>query len=362
MHIQSIYPQRPKETLPMRLRYSNHLSFFTTLLGALLCLSSAGADESPVMTLLGDDPITIFYGDYFSDPGVTVIDAEDGEISRQVNPIYPFPIDSLWPVGDWPVVYLVGDSGSNSVQAGRTVKVARGGHLDTTPPVITLAGEPVMEITLGSSYQEPGALAWDDVEGWITDRITIDTSQVTILEPGLYTVTYSVADRSGNQALSVTRTLHVVPGPELKETPKPILPKNGAEGLTFPITLQVKNLGGMSHAKSHWQISANEGFSGESIVYDFTGSANLFDLTLSQYAPLESETLYYWHVRFISSDNKKTAWSETFSFTTGVKETEEVHDPLADDEENSSNAGAAFGGETKEHGGCFISSQGFFMR
>ena len=330
-------------------------------LWTLIRLSQAGADEPPVITLIGDNPVTILYGERFSDPGVRVLDEEDGDISDQANPLYPYAIDSLWPVGEWQVVYLAGDSGSNSVQIQRTVKVLRGGYVDRTPPVITLTGDLEMEITLGSDYEEPGALAWDDVDGWVTNWMVIDTSHVTILEPGFYTVIYSVSDTSGNPAAEVTRTLHVVPGPELKETPKPLLPRNGAENLSFPIILQVKNPGGTPHAKSQWQISTDESFSGEGIVYDFTGGANLFDLSLSQYTPLAGETLYFWHVRFISSDNKKTAWSEPFSFATGVKEKEEVDDPLSENEDGSE-AGAAFGGETKEHGGCFVGSIGLFIR
>ena len=44
---------------------------------------------------------------------------------------------------------------------------------DTTPPVITLIGESVIEIQMGSTFEDPGATAHDDKDGDISADIIV---------------------------------------------------------------------------------------------------------------------------------------------------------------------------------------------
>ena len=80
---------------------------------------------------------------------------------------------------------------------------------DTTPPVITLDGNNPMKITVGDTFTDPGATAFDAVDGDLTVAIavsgTVDTNQV-----GTYTLTYEVSDAVGHAATTVTRTVNVV--------------------------------------------------------------------------------------------------------------------------------------------------------
>ena len=71
---------------------------------------------------------------------------------------------------------------------------------DTTPPVITLTGLTIMELTVGDTFSDPGATATDDVDGDITSSIT-STSTVNTSVAGFYTVSYSITDAAGNSAL-----------------------------------------------------------------------------------------------------------------------------------------------------------------
>jgi len=79
---------------------------------------------------------------------------------------------------------------------------------DTTKPVITLTGNSAVTVTLGSTYEDEGATATDNVDGTITTKIhtinPVDTSKA-----GVYTVTYNVSDWAGNYAAQVTRTVTV---------------------------------------------------------------------------------------------------------------------------------------------------------
>jgi hypothetical protein len=81
-------------------------------------------------------------------------------------------------------------------------------HLpDTAPPNITLnGGDETVEY--GANYTDAGANALDDVDGNLTANITaISTVNTSAL--GVFTVTYAVADLSGNNA-TATRNVTVV--------------------------------------------------------------------------------------------------------------------------------------------------------
>ena len=88
----------------------------------------------------------------------------------------------------------------------RTVDV-----VDTTIPVISLAGANPQTIEVGSPYVELGATALDNYDGDLTGSIVIDATAVDTSHAGRRTsVTYDVTDSSGNPAVQVTRTVDVV--------------------------------------------------------------------------------------------------------------------------------------------------------
>jgi hypothetical protein len=64
-------------------------------------------------------------------------------------------------------------------------------------------------VELNTSYTDAGASAMDPTEGDITSRMKT-TSDVDINAAGIYYVTYSVSDASGNPATPVTRVVYVV--------------------------------------------------------------------------------------------------------------------------------------------------------
>ena len=80
--------------------------------------------------------------------------------------------------------------------------------VDTTIPVITLTGDEIVTIEVGTSYTDAGATASDNIDGDITSNITtvsiVDTAIVAS-----YNITYNVSDASGNAATEVTRTVIV---------------------------------------------------------------------------------------------------------------------------------------------------------
>ena len=92
---------------------------------------------------------------------------------------------------------------------------------DITPPVITIRGNAEAEISVGDTYGDPGATAFDDIDGERsivtmldgveTNAVVIDTSQ-----PGTYVITYTATDQAGNIG-SASRTV-VVSDPQSAST------------------------------------------------------------------------------------------------------------------------------------------------
>lgn len=74
------------------------------------------------------------------------------------------------------------------------------GAQDTVPPVITLIGPNPYALNVGDIYYEPGATAWDDIDGDITDSIKINSDSVNTSIEGKYSVHYTVSDKENNIA------------------------------------------------------------------------------------------------------------------------------------------------------------------
>ncbi|WP_405574794.1 reprolysin-like metallopeptidase [Winogradskyella sp. Asnod2-B02-A] len=81
---------------------------------------------------------------------------------------------------------------------------------DNIAPVITLNGDSIINLIVGSTYTELGATATDNFDGDITSSIVIGGDTVDSNTLGTYLVTYNVSDTAGNAAAEVIRTVNVV--------------------------------------------------------------------------------------------------------------------------------------------------------
>jgi hypothetical protein len=184
-------------------------------------------DSPPQITLNGDNPltedevetqeITIECHGGFTDPGATANDACNGtspvSVSGTVDPNT---------VGTYTLTYSAtdqqgtpGDPSDDLVATiTRTINV-----VDTTDPVITLTGGNVLTVECHAAFTDPGATAADNCAGDLDSAIqvsgTVDPNTV-----GIYTLTYTVSDASGNDA-TATRTVNVV------DTTPPVITING---------------------------------------------------------------------------------------------------------------------------------------
>lgn len=194
---------------------------------------NAAADTiPPTIVLKGDTMVTLAVGATFTDPGADAADNKDGDISGRVA---VSGVVNTRKEGDYVLTYTVADAAGNQAQRTRTVRVGAGGPVqtDTQAPVITLNGDDPMTLSVGDTYTEPGASAVDDVDGDVSDEVTIGGTVIT-QEAGSYTVTYSVSDKAGNQS-TATRTVVVEEEQASTDTEAPEITLKGDNPLTLRV-------------------------------------------------------------------------------------------------------------------------------
>ncbi len=168
----------------------------------------------PAILVLGDNPATVEVNGVYSDAGATAADDVDGPVPVTASGL-PVPTSSL---GTFTVTYTAVDSAGNATSATRTVNV-----VDTTPPVIVVAGANPATAEAGDPYVDAGASATDNVDGAVA--VTVSGLPINTSIPATFTVTYTAVDSAGN-ATSATRTVNVV------DTTPPVIVVAGANPVT----------------------------------------------------------------------------------------------------------------------------------
>ena len=181
----------------------------------------------PVITLNGDNAITVECPGPFTDPGASAEDACEGDLPVSVSLLsFTGPLSKggglvdPTTLGTYVLAYDAVDSeGNEATQVTRTVTV-----VDTAPPVITLNGSATIMVECGDPFTDPGASVADDCQddvALIEGGDTVDTNTV-----GDYTITYDAMDLSGNSATQVTWTVTVI------DLTPPVITLNGSDPLT----------------------------------------------------------------------------------------------------------------------------------
>ena len=143
---------------------------------------------------------TINYGESFNPKtGVKATDNLDGTITSWIKITGTVNTKK---VGTYKLAYTVKDKTGNQTKIIRTVNV-----VDKISPKITGAID--ISVDYGSSFDPmKGIKATDYIDGTITSQVKVSGS-VNTSKLGEYKLTYTVKDKSGNQAVS-TRTVKVV--------------------------------------------------------------------------------------------------------------------------------------------------------
>lgn len=133
-------------------------------------------------------------GESFKEVGFTATDNVDGDITEKVTRKEE----------NGHIIYTVSDSAGNTTTVDRKIK-----YKDTEPPKIELIGGD-QTIKVGETYTEHGYVAEDDVDGDLSNKVVV-SDNIDNQKPGLYEVTYTVEDESGNKATAKRRITVLAP-------------------------------------------------------------------------------------------------------------------------------------------------------
>lgn len=155
-------------------------------------------DTAPVITITGSNTFDIIKGLMYTDAGATATDDFDNIVSV----ITSGTVDTTT-LGTYTITYTATDKAGNTATATRTVTVIA----DTVAPVVTLNGAGNISVYQGANYSDAGATVSDNID---VNIIASSTGSVDTSVLGVYSTTYSATDSSGNNAISVTRTITVI--------------------------------------------------------------------------------------------------------------------------------------------------------
>ncbi len=160
--------------------------------------SKAGAVDDttpPVIELVSNPDSYTMPNHAYVEEGYSAIDDVDGDITDRVVSYQ----------GEGKVYYYVEDSAGNSTTVVREIV-----YSDTTPPEIVFTDGDEITIYASDTYffDDPGYIAYDSVDGDLTDRVVI-SGHINPCAVGTYYLTYSVEDNYGNTAVAY-RTVHVI--------------------------------------------------------------------------------------------------------------------------------------------------------
>lgn len=169
------------------------------LLGFLIKFLCFSGIFTPLLKLKGDSPMQIEVLEEYKDPGVTA-SFRFQDFSDQVSITSNVNINQL---GTYTITYRC-DAYDKEVV--RKVEV-----VDRKAPSITLNGNELQRVFVGSTYEDPGYSALDAFEGDLSNSVKVET-HVDMSKPGTYEIAYTVSDQSGNES-KATRQVEVMEDP-----------------------------------------------------------------------------------------------------------------------------------------------------
>lgn len=152
---------------------------------------------APEIALISDPEHFTFPNQPYAEEGYSASDNYDGDLTEQVTVVEQ----------NGKVIYTVSDSSGNETTVERQIR-----YDDPVPPELTLKGKAKVTITEGSKWTDPGYLASDNVDGDLTEQVTV-SGKVDHNKVGTYQLTYEVKDQYGNIA-TAERTVTVKAKPQ----------------------------------------------------------------------------------------------------------------------------------------------------
>jgi hypothetical protein len=155
--------------------------------------------DVPIISLLGEEIMTLEVHTVFEEPGSSVVDNVDDNLMVIESGSVDFDT-----VGTYYMTYNTADTAGNvAIEKTRTIHI-----VDTTKPLIQLAGTSQLVITLDTEYIDPSVVVSDNYD--LEEDITIVCNDLVTDTIGEYTIEYKAVDRNGNESDTISRTITVV--------------------------------------------------------------------------------------------------------------------------------------------------------
>lgn len=190
--------------------------------------------EAPIIALDYKNGDKVSYTKDLTVEGYTITDNYDKDIESKAKVSIKQKNEKIVVVS-----YYVQDSSGNIAQESVELEI-----IDDVKPDLVLNGDANVTIDLHGKYEELGAIAKDEKDGDLTEKIKIDGIVDTNIV-GEYVIKYTVSDSSGNST-QITRIINVVDskgmifltfddGPSANITPKilDILKRKGVKATFF---------------------------------------------------------------------------------------------------------------------------------
>ena len=173
------------------------------VLSYFLYIEVVGKSSYLKIKLNGKEEITLNYKEEYKDKGAKAF-YKKKNITSSIKTKNNINFEKL---GTYNYTYSIKYKKQHKILK-RVIKI-----IDTEAPVLKLNDKEIITLYQGSDYEEKGAIASDNYDGDLTDKIEI-SGEVDKNKLGEYTINYSVIDSSNNKT-SIIRKVNVI------EKPKP---------------------------------------------------------------------------------------------------------------------------------------------
>ena len=240
--------------------------------------------DTPSLELNGASSITTFVSGGHTYAAVTANTDDGVQILDVTNPSNIIATDSIT---DTPSLELDGAISITTFESGGNTYAAVTAYIDdgvqiiriditssdTMPPILSLTGNTSVTISVGTTYNDEGAICEDAVDGTIIPTVvsnTVDTTQT-----GTYAVTYSCTDAANNSATQVSRTV-IVQTAVTPDTTPPTFVSSELDTATRVLTItfsEIIDATNVDAAKIHIRESGNYTGGGITLTANELGTA-----------------------------------------------------------------------------------------
>lgn len=154
--------------------------------------------------LEGNSEITMYQGTEYIEPGYYGRDKKGHDLTKNIKIDNRIDINS---VGSYEIIYKL-----KNITKKRKINII---EKDVGSTSIYLKGKDNIILNINDTYNEPGYIAIDSVDGDISNKVKI-TNNIDTTKEGTYRIVYSIVNSSG---ITTTKTRTIIISSDMKKLP-----------------------------------------------------------------------------------------------------------------------------------------------